>query len=310
MAARFAPADIGADVSPLPENERQALAKLIAAARIIDALFLRQVWAGNEALLLQLRRTTTSAPARPRRASTTSCSTRARGRGSTTTRRSSPACRHKPEAANFYPAGATKADVEEWLDVAARRRQGARPPASSPPSAAAPTDASSPCPTPIEYQGELARAAAHLREAAAAHHAADAEELPRPAAPTRFLTNDYYASDVAWMELDASIEPTIGPYEVYEDEWFAYKAAFEAFITLRDDAETAKLTKFSAQLQGLENALPIDPALSQPEARRPVPHPRRQRRLHRRRRQPRRADRGLQPAQRRARRHARRAPSG
>ena len=67
------------------------------------------------------------------------------------------------------------------------------------------------------------------------------------------------------MELDASIEPTIGPYEVYEDEWFAAKAAFEAFITLRDDAETAKLTKFSAQLQGLENRLPIDPALRNPK---------------------------------------------
>ncbi len=40
------------------------------------------------------------------------------------------------------------------------------------------------------------------------------------------------------MELDASIEPTIGPYEVYEDEWFNDKAAFEAFITVRDDAET------------------------------------------------------------------------
>ena len=39
-----------------------------------------------------------------------------------------------------------------------------------------------------------------------------------------FLSNDYYASDVAWMELDAPIEPTIGPYEVYEDEWFNYKA--------------------------------------------------------------------------------------
>ena len=46
------------------------------------------------------------------------------------------------------------------------------------------------------------------------------------------------------MELDAPIEPTIGPYEVYEDEWFSYKAAFEAFVTLRDDAETAKLAAF------------------------------------------------------------------
>jgi hypothetical protein len=60
------------------------------------------------------------------------------------------------------------------------------------------------------------------------------------------------------MELDASIEPTIGPYEVYEDEWFNYKAAFEAFLTLRDDAETKKLESFSTRLQDLENALPID----------------------------------------------------
>jgi hypothetical protein len=61
------------------------------------------------------------------------------------------------------------------------------------------------------------------------------------------------------MELDASIEPTIGPYEVYEDEWFNYKAAFESFITVRDDAETAKLAAFGAELQGIEDNLPIDP---------------------------------------------------
>ena len=66
------------------------------------------------------------------------------------------------------------------------------------------------------------------------------------------------------MELDASIEPTIGPYEVYEDEWFNFKAAFEAFITVRDDAETKKLQSFSAHLQELENALPIDPKYRNP----------------------------------------------
>ena len=67
------------------------------------------------------------------------------------------------------------------------------------------------------------------------------------------------------MELDAPIEPTIGPYEVYEDEWFNYKAAFEAFITVRDEAETKKLQTFSAQLQELENALPIDPKYRNPK---------------------------------------------
>jgi hypothetical protein len=67
------------------------------------------------------------------------------------------------------------------------------------------------------------------------------------------------------MELDASIEPTIGPYEVYEDEWFNAKAAFEAFITVRDDAETAKLARFGAELQDIENHLPVDPALRNPK---------------------------------------------
>jgi hypothetical protein len=79
------------------------------------------------------------------------------------------------------------------------------------------------------------------------------------------LTNDYYDSDVAWMDLDASIEPTIGPYEVYEDEWFNYKAAFEAFITVRNDAETQQLARLSNELQDIENHLPVDPAFRNPK---------------------------------------------
>ena len=80
-----------------------------------------------------------------------------------------------------------------------------------------------------------------------------------------FGSDDYYESDVAWMDLDSPIDVTIGPYETYEDELFSYKAAFEAYVTLRDDAETAKLAKFSAHLQELENNLPIDPRYRNPK---------------------------------------------
>ena len=119
-------------------------------------------------------------------------------------------------------------------------------------------------PYSVEYQGELELAAARLREAArlTAQPSLRAFLEARAAA---FLSNDYYASDVAWMKLDASIEPTIGPYETYEDGWFGAKAAFEAFICVRDDAETAKLAKLAGELQDVENNLPIDAKLRNPK---------------------------------------------
>src|SRR5205807_10275144 len=58
---------------------------------------------------------------------------------------------------------------------------------------------------------------------------------------------------------------TIGPYETYNDELFGYKAAFEAYVNLRDDAETSKLTAFTQHLQEIENNLPIDPQYRSPK---------------------------------------------
>jgi hypothetical protein len=78
-------------------------------------------------------------------------------------------------------------------------------------------------------------------------------------------SNDYYDSDVAWMELKGAVQPTIGPYEVYEDEVFNYKAGFEAYITLLDEAETAKLQRFAGELQDIEDHLPIDPKQRNPK---------------------------------------------
>src|SRR5882724_2578185 len=58
LTARFAPVEIKVDTSALPANERLALAKMVEAAKIIDALFLRQVAPLNETLLSQLVRDT------------------------------------------------------------------------------------------------------------------------------------------------------------------------------------------------------------------------------------------------------------
>ncbi len=167
-----------------------------------------------------------------------------------------PGAPKKPGGANFYPAGATKEDVEAWMkalsDEVLREATGFFTTIRRKPDGSFVA-----VPYSIEYQGELAQAAALLREAAALTREPTLKTFLEKRAQA-FVTNDYYDSDVAWMELDSALEPTIGPYEVYEDEWFNYKAAFEAFVTVRDDAETKKLERFGSELQWLEDRLPVD----------------------------------------------------
>jgi len=265
MIARFAATDIGADVSMLPVSERNALARLIEAAKIMDAIFLRQVWAGNEALLLDLLKDESRLG-------------RARlhyfiinkGPWSQIDQNESfvPGVPLKPESANFYPSRATKTEVEGWINTLpeAERALGTSffTTIRRTPTGGEAQNRFTIVPFSLEYQGELARAAELLREAAAATTQPSLKNYLTKRAEA-FVSNNYYDSDVAWMDIDASIEPTIGPYEVYEDEWFNYKAAFEAFITLRDDAETQKLTRFANELQDIENHLPIDPNYRNPK---------------------------------------------
>jgi hypothetical protein len=108
------------------------------------------------------------------------------------------------------------------------------------------------------YTAELTKLSGLLREAAALTDNATLRKFLTTRADA-FLSDDYYASDVAWMDLDAPLDITIGPYETYTDEIFGYKAAFEAYINLRDAKETQKLSFFSQHLQEIENNLPEDP---------------------------------------------------
>jgi Peptidase family M49 len=262
MTARFAPADIGADLSAFPENERQALARLVEAARIMDGLFLRQVWSGNAALLESLAR---QAIAGGDAVDALHYFLINKGPWSRLDHHKPfiPGVPAKPESANFYPAGATKDEIQRWVDsLTGTSRTAATGFFTT--IRRGPDGRFMSVPYSVEYQGELTLAASLLREAAELTAQPTLKKFLTSRADA-FISNDYYASDVAWMELDASIEPTIGPYEVYEDEWFNFKAAFEAFITVRDDAESKKLQVFGAELQGLENALPIDPALRNPK---------------------------------------------
>jgi hypothetical protein len=115
-----------------------------------------------------------------------------------------------------------------------------------------------------EYADDLTKAAGLLREAAGLTENESLKKFLNLRADA-FLSNDYYASDLAWMDLDAPLDITIGPYETYNDELFGYKAAFEAYVDLRDDAETSKLSAFTEHLQEIENNLPMEAEYRNPK---------------------------------------------
>lgn len=259
-AARFAPVDLKVDLSGLPASERAALARLVEAARLMDALFLRQVWAGNDALLVELAQ-----DGSPLGRARLDLFLRNKGPWDRLEHERAfvPGVPEKPEAGTFYPAGATRDEVERWLaGLAPEEKEAAQ--GFFTVIRRLPDGGIGPVPYALEYQPELSRAADLLREAARL----TADETLRAfleARATAFLTNQYRDSDAAWMRLDSALEPTIGPYEVYEDGWFNAKAAFEAFVGVRDEAETRRLARFEAELQGIEDALPIDDAYKNPK---------------------------------------------
>jgi len=73
------------------------------------------------------------------------------------------------------------------------------------------------------------------------------------------LTDDYYASDMAWMDVrNNNVDFVVGPIENYTDGLFGYKAAHESFILIKDKEWTEKLTHYVALLPVLQTKLPVE----------------------------------------------------
>ena len=75
------------------------------------------------------------------------------------------------------------------------------------------------------------------------------------------LTDDYYQSDRAWLELnDSKIDLVIGPYETLDDDRYGLKASYGAYILLKNMERTAILKQLCARLPELQASLPGDPS--------------------------------------------------
>jgi len=261
MIARFAPAELKVNTSALSAGDKQALQKLIEAARVIDGLFLTQRWSGNAALRAQLQKDSSALGKARLHYFDLNKGPWSELDGQIAFLPGVPS--RKPLGANFYPEDMSKDEFETWVAKlpAAQQEQARgfftviRRGADKKLMAV---------PYSKEYSQDLERMAKLLEEAAALTSNTTLKQFLRLRAKA-FLDDDYYASDVAWMKLDAPIDVTIGPYETYNDELFGYKTAFEAYVTLRDDQETAKMKNFADHIQEIENNLPLEAKYKNPK---------------------------------------------
>jgi len=261
MSARFAPTELKADTSKLSPGDQKALVKLVEASRLINDIFMTQYWSGDHALWTKLE-------------SDHSELGRARANyfwlnkgpwsaldGLTAFLPNVP--EQKLPGANFYPADMSRAEFESWVKTLPEKQQ----------------EEAKGFFTVIErgadkklkivsysetYKADLQKCAALLKEAAVSTDNPSLKKFLNSRAAA-FSSDDYYQSDMDWMDLDAPIDVTIGPYETYNDDILGYKASYEAYINVRDSAETQKLGAFSKHLQEIENNLPIDAKYRNPK---------------------------------------------
>ncbi len=232
------------DRALLSDNEKQVVAKLIEASKAIDELYWRQVSERNPEWRAALAKQ--GGPADEYFLANKGPWDRLKEHEPFV------GTMKKPAGAAFYPEDITKDELEKY--VAAHpdqkeqleglftvvRRDGAKLVAK---------------PYSDYYRSYLEQAAKSMREAAALTTNASLKRFLTTRADA-FFSNDYRESDMAWMDLDGPIEVVIGPYEVYEDTLFNYKASFESFVTVVDKPESEKLAAYAHALPEMERNLP------------------------------------------------------
>lgn len=245
---KFAPVEITYDESLLSDSNKKVLKKLVDAAKIVDEIFLVQVYYKNLAIQHELESgnypelfeyfTINFGPFDRLEDNKPFINLN----------------EQKPIGANYYPIDITKEEFENWIkdhpedeeaftsNFTLIRRDG---------------DKLIAVPYSEAYREYLEPASNLLKETAELAENSSLKKYLNSRADA-FLSNDYFQSDIDWMDLtDHTIEVVIGPYEVYEDRLEGYKAAFEAFITIVDPKESEKLSKVKRYLQEMEKNLPI-----------------------------------------------------
>ena len=233
--------NLSADLSALTDNQRIMLSKLIEASKIMDNLFWQQAFGEDKAVFLAKL-----PEGKVRNFADINYGPWDRLQGDEPFLSG---YSEKPLGAQFYPADMTKAEFEA-ADLADKaglyslvRRDSEGKLHTVPYS--------------VAYKTELEAAAKLLTESALLAEDKEFANYLQMRAQA-LLTDNYQPSDFAWMAMKNNpIELVIGPIETYEDQLFGYRAAFEAYVLLKDLGWSERLAKYAATLPALQRGLPV-----------------------------------------------------
>ena len=249
--AKYAPTEIGVDAALIGPEDREVLARLLAAAHRIDGLFWQQSYPEGLQLKAELEKSSDPADKDYLRFLLINYGPFDRADENRPFLGAAP----KPAGANFYPRDMTKEEFEAHLAAhpedkeafespftVIRRREGKL--------AAVPYSE--------EYRAALEPLARELEEAAALTSNPSLKKYLAQRAKD-LLSNDYYQSDCDWIDLrDNLVELVIGPYEVYEDALFGLKASYETFVYINDREAMAKVKGYLDFLEEMQRELPVE----------------------------------------------------
>ncbi len=247
---QYATFRLTADLGSLTEPERQMIPLLIEAAEAMDEIFWQQAWGDPDSLLESI-----DDPAL-RKLVEINYGPWDRLNGNVPLL---PGVGEKPLGAGFYPADATREEMEEAFETASD--------ADALRSLYTIVGRNEVGFVPIPYHEAFAeptqRAASKLREAAVLAEDPGLRKYLELRAEA-LLTDDYRESDLAWMDMKTNtIEVVIGPIETYEDLLLGAKAAHEAYVLIKDKAWSRRLSRYAALLPGLQRELPVPDAYKQ-----------------------------------------------
>lgn len=239
----YAEVTLTADLSHLSDRQRQMVSLLIDAAKITDDIFWQQVWGDKDALLDSIQ------DPKMKRFAEYNYGPWDRLAGDQPFIES---YGPRPPGARFYPQDMSKAEFDAWQQDGKKGEY-----------------------SMVERDAEGGLVLVPYSKAFASQIDAIAELLDRAAAladdeefanylklrAEALKTDSYQPSDMAWMDMKNNpVELVIGPIETYQDALFGYRAAFETFVLIKDQAWSERLARFAKYMPELQRGLPVDDA--------------------------------------------------